>query len=70
MIEAVLTDIEGTTSSISFVKDVLFPYARERMADFVTQSQHTPEVQQALDEVKSLAGIELNLEASIQLLCQ
>jgi enolase-phosphatase E1 len=70
MIKAVLTDIEGTTSSISFVKDVLFPYARERMADFVTQSQHTPEVQEALHEVKSLAGIELNLEASIQLLCQ
>ena len=27
MIQAILTDIEGTTSSISFVKDVLFPYA-------------------------------------------
>lgn len=24
-IRAILTDIEGTTSSISFVKDVLFP---------------------------------------------
>ena len=34
-IRAVVTDIEGTTSSISFVKDVLFPYARERLADYV-----------------------------------
>ncbi len=34
-IRAVVTDIEGTTSSISFVKDVLFPYARARMADYV-----------------------------------
>ena len=25
-IKLILTDIEGTTSSISFVKDVLFPY--------------------------------------------
>ncbi|MCC7515952.1 MAG: acireductone synthase, partial [Pseudomonadales bacterium] len=26
-IKAILTDIEGTTSSIAFVRDVLFPYA-------------------------------------------
>nr|WP_025294624.1 acireductone synthase [Sphingomonas sanxanigenens] len=32
---AVLTDIEGTTSSIAFVADTLFPYARERMAGYV-----------------------------------
>ena len=29
--QAILTDIEGITSSISFVKDVLFPYARRAM---------------------------------------
>ena len=34
-IKAVVTDIEGTTTSISFVADVLFPYARERIAQFV-----------------------------------
>lgn len=33
-IKAILTDIEGTTSSISFVADVLFPYARERLASY------------------------------------
>ncbi|HQA25098.1 MAG TPA: acireductone synthase, partial [Candidatus Competibacteraceae bacterium] len=27
MIRAIVTDIEGTTSSLSFVQDVLFPYA-------------------------------------------
>ncbi len=31
---AILTDIEGTTTPISFVHRVLFPYARERMAAF------------------------------------
>lgn len=35
MIRVILTDIEGTTSSLSFVKDVLFPYARERMRAFL-----------------------------------
>jgi enolase-phosphatase E1 len=39
---AVLTDIEGTTSSLAFVKDVLFPYARRALPDFV--HEHTGEV--------------------------
>lgn len=33
--KAILLDIEGTTSSISFVADALFPYARKHMASFV-----------------------------------
>lgn len=37
MIRAVLTDIEGTTSSIAFVHDVLFPYARERLSAWVAE---------------------------------
>ncbi len=31
----VLLDVEGTTSSVSFVYDVLFPYARRELADFL-----------------------------------
>lgn len=34
-IRAVVTDIEGTTSSLAFVKDVLFPYARRAIPAFV-----------------------------------
>lgn len=37
MIRAILTDIEGTTSSIAFVTDTLFPYARARLADYVAR---------------------------------
>lgn len=37
MTKAVLTDIEGTTSSLSFVHDTLFPYARARLPAFVAQ---------------------------------
>lgn len=33
--DAVLLDIEGTTSSISFVLDELFPYARTHLRDYV-----------------------------------
>ena len=37
MVKAIVTDIEGTTSSISFVRDVLFPYARETIDAMVTR---------------------------------
>jgi enolase-phosphatase E1 len=40
-----LLDIEGTTSPISFVYDVLFPYARERMADYIAGNANNPDVQ-------------------------
>jgi enolase-phosphatase E1 len=39
--KAILLDIEGTTSSISFVADELFPYARRHLAPFVAAN---PEV--------------------------
>lgn len=55
MIKAVLTDIEGTTSSISFVKDVLFPYARERIPEFVKLHRREAEVRRILDEAAVLA---------------
>jgi enolase-phosphatase E1 len=32
---AILLDVEGTTTPIAFVRDVLFPYAREHLAGFV-----------------------------------
>ena len=56
MIDAIVTDIEGTTSSLSFVKDVLFPYARARMADFVRAHRHAPDVAQLLADVATEAG--------------
>lgn len=60
MIEAIVTDIEGTTSSLSFVKDVLFPYARSHMYDFVRAHGNEAAVRARLDEVASLAGRSLS----------
>ena len=37
MTRTILTDIEGTTSSLSFVHDTLFPYARARLPGWVAQ---------------------------------
>jgi enolase-phosphatase E1 len=52
----ILTDIEGTTSSISFVRDVLFPYARRALPGFVAAHGHEPEVRRWLDVVATEIG--------------
>lgn len=53
---AVLTDIEGTTSSISFVKDVLFPYARRALPGFIKARAHDPAVRKWIDVVATESG--------------
>jgi len=65
MIRAILTDIEGTTSSIRFVHDVLFPYARSRMADFVRCNAEEVHVVPHLNDVRMEAGADLDLEGVI-----
>jgi enolase-phosphatase E1 len=47
----ILTDIEGTTSSISFVKEMLFPFARKALPTFVRAHGHEPQVRHWLDAV-------------------
>ena len=54
--QTILTDIEGTTSSISFVKDVLFPYARKALPGFGAAHGREPEVRRWLDAVASEIG--------------
>ena len=52
----VLTDVEGTTSSISMVRDVLVPYARRSMAAFVRARGQEPLVRSWLDAASVAAG--------------
>ncbi|MBJ7372588.1 MAG: acireductone synthase [Pseudomonas sp.] len=51
-IKAILTDIEGTTSAVSFVFDVLFPYAAKHLPDFVRQNASRADVAEQLDAVR------------------
>jgi enolase-phosphatase E1 len=68
-IRAIVTDIEGTTSSISFVRDVLFPYARKRLPAFIETHGDRPEVQHWLHEAAREAGyIEATRQEVVELL--
>jgi len=59
----VLTDVEGTTTPIAFVRDVLFPFARARLADFLAGHAADPAVAAELAEVARLAAGQAPLAA-------
>tara|TARA_R110001592_G_scaffold214273_4_gene467194 strand:- start:298 stop:1044 length:747 start_codon:yes stop_codon:yes gene_type:complete len=70
-IAAVVTDIEGTTSSIGFVHDVLFPYALKHIGNFVREHSEERDVMRVLVRISANTGIALHkLEDIIKLLQQ
>lgn len=56
MIKAIITDIEGTTTDINFVHQVLFPYSRRKMAQFLNHEQNKPQVITELGRVRHEMG--------------
>lgn len=62
-IKAILTDIEGTTSAVSFVFDVLFPYAARHLPGFVSEHATEPAVAEQVEAVRRESG---EPEASIE----
>lgn len=68
-IRAIVTDIEGTTTPIAFVHEVLFPYARSRIVDFCNAHRDDPEIVACLDGARALAEApDLDHNATMQLL--
>ena len=53
-VRAVVVDIEGTTSSIAFVKEHLYPYARKYIPGYVRE--HASAIRDLLDEVGRIEG--------------
>ncbi len=65
MIESILTDIEGTTSSLSFVRNVLFPYSRAHLPGFIKAHAQDPLIQQELEAINQLKGAVLSQQEAI-----
>ena len=53
---AIVTDIEGTTTDISFVHKVLFPYAHRQLPDFLRANVDTPAVAEQINAVRREMG--------------
>jgi enolase-phosphatase E1 len=51
----ILTDIEGTTTAIAFVKDTLFPFAAAALDGFLDAQGQDPAVAAILDQVRTEA---------------
>jgi enolase-phosphatase E1 len=65
MIKLYLFDIEGTTTDINFVHQVLFPYSSERMENFILSHQLNEAVVKALDSVRETVKSEEKKSLSI-----
>lgn len=52
-IRAVLLDIEGTTTPMAFVYDVLFPFARAHLREFLETSAASPRIAEILDDLRA-----------------
>ena len=75
MPKAIVTDIEGTTSSIAFVKDVLFPYAAERLPSWLRENRRVPAVQAEIENVAETIGrtssdLDAVIEQLLDWICQ
>ncbi len=66
-VAAVVMDIEGTTTSIDFVMRALYPYARQRIPDYVGRHRDDPEVAAILEETRRLGGVTTEEEVLKQL---
>jgi enolase-phosphatase E1 len=66
-VRAVLTDIEGTTTSLGFVKEELFPYARQHLPEYVTT--HAAQIEDLASEISAAAGADrLSTQQTIDVL--
>ncbi|PPE73917.1 acireductone synthase [Solimonas fluminis] len=70
MIKAIITDIEGTTSSIDFVHQSLFPYAKQHMRAFLRAQAGNDAVQRELAEVERQENRDLSLNEAADVLEQ
>lgn len=66
MIKYILTDIEGTTSSISFVHEVLFPYSQRNLSRYVEKHFNEKKVQDILAEVKATVLAESEIAIDLE----
>jgi enolase-phosphatase E1 len=59
-VSAILLDIEGTTTSIDFVYEVLFPFAHQHVKEFIRQQRESADVSKDIAELRAeyLADVE------------
>ncbi|MEU7061798.1 acireductone synthase [Streptomyces sp. NPDC046197] len=54
--DAVVLDIEGTTSATEFVTEVLYPYSRRQFSTLLNERSYEADVRRAIDQARRLLG--------------
>ena len=62
----ILTDIEGTTTNIAFVQEVLFPYSYQKLPDFVRIHVHEEAVAACLADTRQTLLAEHQVDADLE----
>ena len=68
MDKVILVDIEGTISPISFVKEVMFPYSKKKLEEFLKNNFEKPEIKEIISEIEKIVGKKLSLDEVIEIL--
>lgn len=67
-IKAVILDIEGTTTPISFVADVMFPFVRKNLESYLNEHWGDEELNNDIDALRSLAESDVNEGMDVSLI--
>lgn len=54
-IRAIVVDTAGTTTDLTFIQDVLFPYSVKALPDFLAQNQHNVLVENCICDTRDIA---------------
>ncbi|WP_394129154.1 acireductone synthase [Shewanella maritima] len=68
-IRAIIVDTAGTTTDLDFIQDVLFPYSKKVMAEFLTANKDNVLVDYCISDVNDIAlEPDASLERTIEIL--
>ncbi|MCS7171137.1 MAG: acireductone synthase [Aquificaceae bacterium] len=66
MIRAILTDIEGTISSLEYVKSILFPYSRARLEEFLKKHWEEEAIKGIIEKLQDKLQRPVNLKVAVE----
>ncbi len=62
-----LLDIEGTISSLSYVKEVMFPYSKSKLKSFLKENAQKEEIRSLLKRLEEKVGRSLSVEEAAEI---
>ncbi|XP_055277648.1 enolase-phosphatase E1-like [Moschus berezovskii] len=64
-VSVILLDIEGTTTPIAFVKDILFPYVKENVKEYLKTHWEEEECQQDVNLLRKQPEEDSHLDGAV-----